>query len=328
MGGLRGVSTVFSASGGRLTGTTRLSSEVGGGNQNTGLRKTRARSRLGRGCGGSGEISAVALAALRSSSDISSTGLDRLPASSLVRIVVGRSSRVVDNLDLLNQHVEGTLGVIDGTTRPFCLQLDSLPKALSSTNARRRQHTDSSLLVAWVTSSPSAQTNLHRSLGVVVALDVGRLQGTNGLAVDDPIHLLLGPVDRVSVEIALAGNRVNRTTIVRVGVSFPEVVGLSFTGLRTDPLPVDLVEVVGLENDRGNDSTAGGRLHGDIQMSPHDVEIADNCWCVKLLLDTEDGTVRTTILDDVFSGGGREVGSRIAVDVAVRSSECRVVRTG
>jgi len=98
---------------------------------------------------------------------------DGLPAAGVVAVGVLRDvAGAVGDAEGLDVHGEGTIAEISHTTGPF----------------------DSSGSVGS-TSSPDAETNLHRCLRVLAG-DVVR-DGAHDAAVDQKVHLLGTPVDGV-----------------------------------------------------------------------------------------------------------------------------------
>ena len=81
-----------------------------------------------------------------------------------------------------------------------------------------------------------------------------------------------GPVDGVGVEVVLvaAVGQVG-ATVVDCGVAFSVVVGLDLGVVRAEPFPVDLVEVVGLQDEGADDADTLGSLHDNIVVSEHHV---------------------------------------------------------
>lgn len=56
--------------------------------------------------------------------------------------------------------------------------------------------------------------------------------------------------------------------------------------------PVDLVQVVGLEDGSAHDSGAVGSSHHDLEVAEHEVEVGFDGGCVTLLVDGELGAER------------------------------------
>jgi len=67
---------------------------------------------------------------------------------------------------------------------------------------------------------------------------------------------------------------VEATTVVRGIAALAEVVGLDHGVVGTEPLPVDLVEVLRLEHDARNDTLAWRDLHRDIKLAKKDGQVA------------------------------------------------------
>lgn len=123
-------------------------------------------------------------------------------------------------------------------------------------------------------------------------MGVGGEQSADDGAVDDPVDLVLGPLNGVGVG---AGERsidgVESTTVVGGGVALAEVVGLDLLVVTANPLQVDLIEIIGLENSAGNNTSTLGSLNGDIDTAEHDILVGLDGGGVGSLLDLEDGTL-------------------------------------
>lgn len=123
-------------------------------------------------------------------------------------------------------------------------------------------------------------------------MGVGGEQGADNLVVDEPVDLVLGPLNGVGVG---AGERstdgVEGTTVVGGGVALAEVVGLDLLVVTTNPLQINLVEIVRLEDSAGNNTSTLGSLNGNINTAEHDVLVGLDGGGVGGLLDREDGTL-------------------------------------
>lgn len=149
------------------------------------------------------------------------------------------------------------------------------------------------------TSNPGAHLDAHRSLGVVEAVEslwvvVGK--GANQGVTNVELDRLLGPVERVSdVLIHRTGDRVGSTTIVSGGVSLSEEVALDVTGISTNPLEINLIQILRLEDETADDTGTWGGLHGDGDLSEEDVLVDSDGWGIGLLADGKLGTVRSIL---------------------------------
>lgn len=119
-----------------------------------------------------------------------------------------------------------------------------------------------------VTGDPGTKLELAGSLRESgSALGVGVLELTNQVAINDPVNVVLRPLEGVGVSggLRVADGREAATVEGRV-VTLAEVVGLDIRGVAAYPLPVDLVAVIGLEDDTGHNTFAGrgGQLHVDL----------------------------------------------------------------
>lgn len=174
---------------------------------------------------------------------------------------------------------------------------------------------DGALGGVGATGSPGADLDLHGrlgELGTALGLLVG--QGADDLAIDGPVDLLVGPDDAVLVELAggvLDG--VETAAVVGAVVTLAEVVGLDLGVVAANPLPVDLVEVVGLEDDGGDDTLAGGGLDLAVKLTEEDVVVGGLGGGLLLVGDGEDGTLGAVVGDL-----GALEGVEVLVTVALR----------
>ena len=140
--------------------------------------------------------------------------MDARVVTRLIRVVVVLSWVVVDDLDRLQVHDEGTVIVVGLTTGPF----------------------NRSCGVVRITASPDANADGHRGLRVVLATDSIRIfQSTYNGSITNPLGLARRPVDSISVVGFFgAGDVHSGRTIVGGRVAFAEVVGLDFVVICTN----------------------------------------------------------------------------------------------
>ena len=72
-------------------------------------------------------------------------------------------------------------------------------------------------------------------------------------------------------------------------------------GMWGDPYPIDLIQIVRLENDAAHDTSTRSRLHGNRNITKENVEVGLNGGSITLLVDGEGSTVRAG-LDSAGSG--------------------------
>jgi hypothetical protein len=89
------------------------------------------------------------------------------------------------------------------------------------------------------------------------------------------------------VDLLSRVNAVLDHTVVRARVALAEEVGLDLVVDATEELPIDLVEVVALEDDGADDSLAGSGLHGDIDAAEEEVEVGVYGGSLAGLFDAE-----------------------------------------
>ncbi len=82
-----------------------------------------------------------------------------------------------------------------------------------------------------------------------------------------------------------------RASVVGSRVALAEVVGLDLGGVTAKPLPVDLVKVVGLEDEAGDNTLAEGGLNRNVDLAEEDILVGTDRGSIGLLVDGEDSTV-------------------------------------
>ena len=87
------------------------------------------------------------------------------------------------------------------------------------------------------------------------------------------------------------------TTVVGLGAALAEVVGLDLGVVGADPLPIDLVEVIGLEDEGGDNTLAEGGPHGNVDLAEEDVAGRSNGRSIGLLLDGVNGAELVVVLE-------------------------------
>lgn len=154
----------------------------------------------------------------------------------MVLLSVLNTVAVVSDSESLVVSNEGSLAEVGSATSPF------------SSTLRR----------VGATTAPSSELDLHGSLGESsAALSIGVLQLTNLVAIDVPANVVLGPVEGVGVVVVLGvRDRVVSTTVVGRGISLSEVITLHLSLVASNPLPVNLVKIVGLQHETGDDTSA------------------------------------------------------------------------
>jgi hypothetical protein len=138
----------------------------------------RCKRRAGSSSGGFNDLGVLRSALLLASVD----NLDGLKGSGLVGPLVLCARAVVDDLDAFDCHREWPLGEIGLAACPF-----------------------NGALIRRATTGPGPETNVARCLRVSLsAIGITVLQGSNGLAINDPGKRLCGPVQSVGVHLGLA----------------------------------------------------------------------------------------------------------------------------
>lgn len=155
--------------------------------------------------------------------------LDTLHTARLVTPVVFCCSTGIGNADTLDPHGEGCLGVIYLASRPF----------------------NNVFIILWISTGPDAETNISGCLRIILAsVRIFVLECSNDLTINVEVCLVLLPVGRVVVVQSLRRlHFMPDGAIIGGGVALAEVVGLHVGGVSTDPLPIDLIQIVALDHD-------------------------------------------------------------------------------
>jgi len=183
--------------------------------------------------------------------------LDALEASGAVCPFVFLSGGVITDLCALDVHGERRFGVIGSTASPI----------------------NRSIVVLGISSGPNSKPNCAGCLRIVFALvRVSVHQSSDFQGVDIEVHLLCGPINGIVVEVIVdIGSRiVIYGSVERSGVSFAKVVGLRNEWKASHELPVNLVEILRLQNDRGNDTLTSRSPHDDGNRSEEYIELGLN----------------------------------------------------
>lgn len=182
----------------------------------------------------------------------------------------------------MDGHGEGRLGVVGLTASPG----------------------DGAGVVVRVAAGPDAESQAGRGLGEVLAAEgIGVVEGADEVAVDVPGDGLLGPVDGVVVVLGLSrGDGVERAAVVAGGVALAKVVGLNLGILAAEPLPVDLIQIIGLDNYTADDTGSGGSLHEDLGAAEEEIPRRLDSWGIALLVQGELSAI--SAVGDVAGGDG------------------------
>lgn len=224
----------------------------------------------GAGAGAGGVADAAALGRGVDDDGVGRVQDDAGPVAGEVAVGVGRGRVVVGDVDGLDVHGEGGVAVVGLAAGP----LDGA-------------------LAAAVAGRPGAQLDAHGRLGVVGAVDgVGVVEGAHGGAVNVPGRGRRGPLDGVVVPgpLRVADGLVG-AAVVRGGVALAKVVGLHLVDVAAQPLPVDLVEVVGLEDHAADDAGSGRGLDDGRDGAEEHVELGLHGRGVARLGDGEGETI-------------------------------------
>lgn len=184
-----------------------------------------------------------------SSVDLATIRLDGLPCTTLIAVAVLCASGIILNFQRLDFHSERTFAVIGWTLSPL----------------------DGTLGVGRIAAAPSTNLDLHGSLWVLV-VGIGRLQHSNRHTVDLPDNLFRGPDDGVFLDLVLVvWVRVESATVVGSRLPFAKEVGLHLSIVGAEPLPVDLVEGIRLQDETAHNSRTRRGLDFHIRLTEHNV---------------------------------------------------------
>lgn len=87
---------------------------------------------------------------------------------------------------------------------------------------------------------------------------------------------------------------VNRT-VIGGRVALSEEVALHGRVSGSEPLPINLIEIIGLENERANGTGSRASLHGDGDLSEEDVFSTLDGRCIGPLRDRKLSTIRSRV---------------------------------
>lgn len=90
-------------------------------------------------------------------------------------------------------------------------------------------------------------------------------------------------------------DRVVHAAVVCGGVALAKVVGLDLGEVATEPLPINLVEIVGLEDEGGDDALASRGLQDNLDAPEEEVPWRLDRGCIRLGVDNELGAICTKL---------------------------------
>lgn len=105
--------------------------------------------------------------------------------------------------------------------------------------------TNRALRVARVTTSPNANLDHHRRLGVLVIFGIFWSEGTDSLTINLPDDLFAGPVNGIGVKFVVVSIVVvGGSAVVGPRVALSKIVGLDIEIVDPKPFPVNFIQVV------------------------------------------------------------------------------------
>lgn len=175
---------------------------------------------------------------------------------------------------------------------------------LCSENLQRL--TNGALGIARIPAGPHADLDHHGGLRVLVAFRGIGGQNPDRLAVDGPYNLLARPVHGICVEVVMVSHVIVKgTATIAAGIAFAKVVALHLVVVGSKPLPVDFVQIVGLQHGTAHDALSGGGLDRILHFAKHDVPAGLDQRTVPLLGDGEGRTIGAIVRD---ASRGLEIG--------------------
>lgn len=151
----------------------------------------------------------------------------------------------------MNRHCEGTLGIIRGSTSPL--------------NGARS--------IRGIATRPGSKFDLHWSLWVLICVCSGGPKYSHDRSPNRPYDLICGPFDCVCDELILiAGRWVELASIVCGCIPFAKIVCLYICIIGAEPLHVNFVKVVRLQDKCADDARARSTLHSNRDLPEHDVK--------------------------------------------------------
>lgn len=146
------------------------------------------------------------------------------------------------------------------------------------------------------------------------------------MAIDLPDNLRARPFNGVSLELVMVAKIVmESSSAVSLGVALAKIIGLDLVVVGTQPLPVNLVEIIGLQDGTADDAGAGSCLDFHIHSSEHDVPVGLQERAIALLGHGEDGTI-VPIGD--LANGFEVIRGALGEIKACRLSQSGIGRTG
>ena len=233
--------------------------------------------------------------------------LDALPGTGVVTVDVLLDgfgglrvlASVINNGDALVVSEERSLAEVGTATSPF-------------SSARRR---------VGATTNPGSELHLHGGLGESVnTVSISSLKSSNSVTINGPGNSSRSPLNSVGVEGGeRAGDRVVSTTVVSLSLTLGVVVGLNLSVVATNPLPIDLIEIIGLKHSGGNDTLSSSSLDLDVDTAEEDVLAGVDGRRVLVALDGEDSTVTVVGQGSTISNAEVIAGAlgEVTVDLAV-----------
>jgi hypothetical protein len=116
------------------------------------------------------------------------------------------------------------------------------------------------------------------------------------VAVDGPLDVVRGPIDGIGVpstdrvsDIVVDGSIVGRSVALAKEVALHRCIS------RTQPFPIDLVEVIRFKNETADNTSAWGSPHNGVDLSKEDIFIAADRGSTCLGTDCKLCTVRSVV---------------------------------
>ena len=205
-----------------------------------------------------------------------------MPTARFASVGVGGSAAVVLDSHALDVHGERSLGPINWPTSPLAGSVDGGTWLISSSIRA---------------SNPVSHLDAHRRLWEVLAIESERIRieecADNG-SINGPLDVGGGPVDGVGVPSSdgISDILVDSSVVGR-GVALSEEVALHRCILRTQPFPINLVEVIRFQNETADDTLSRGCLRDHFNHSEEDIFLTLDGWRVCRAVDCELSSIRS-----------------------------------
>jgi hypothetical protein len=118
------------------------------------------------------------------------------------------------------------------------------------------------------------------------------VESTNKVAIYRPLDIIRSPVNGISVP---GSDRISDTmiesSVIGCGIALSEEIALDRSVIDSQPLPINLIEVIRFKDETADDTSARSRPHNGVNFAKEDVLVAGDRGCVCRFVDRELSTV-------------------------------------